>query len=91
MRLMILLAALYFLPAIVGHAKRDFTGILLVNLFLGWTVIGWIAALIWALCAAPQYAPVLVAAGGPGVRFCSRCGAQAPVGAHFCWACGERV
>ena len=40
--------ALYFLPAIVAAARRthNATGILLLNVFLGWTVIGWFVALI---------------------------------------------
>jgi hypothetical protein len=42
---------LYFLPAIVGFArsKRGAVSILVLNLFLGWTAIGWVIALIWAL------------------------------------------
>ena len=42
---------LYFLPAIIGFArgKRDAVSILVLNLFLGWTAIGWVIALIWAL------------------------------------------
>jgi hypothetical protein len=41
---------LYFLPFIVALArsKRDVLGIFLLNFFLGWTVIGWVVALIWA-------------------------------------------
>jgi hypothetical protein len=38
----------YFLPAIVGRKKRDAAGIAVWNLYLGWTIIGWIMALIWA-------------------------------------------
>ena len=45
---------LYFLPAIIGRDKRDATGIFLLNLFLGWTVIGWVLALIWAVSAEPN-------------------------------------
>jgi len=42
---------LYFLPAVVAFArsKRDAGSILLLNLFLGWTAIGWVIALVWAL------------------------------------------
>ena len=40
----------YFLPLIIavnrGHEDRTRIGVL--NLLLGWTVIGWIAALVWA-------------------------------------------
>jgi len=44
---------LYFLPTIIASARRlDCRfGIVMVNLFLGWTFIGWIAALIWAITA----------------------------------------
>ena len=42
--------ALYFLPSIIALArsKRDTLAIFLLNLFLGWSVIGWFVALIWA-------------------------------------------
>jgi Superinfection immunity protein len=42
---------LYFLPAIVAFArsKRDATSILVLNFLLGWTAIGWVIALVWAL------------------------------------------
>jgi TM2 domain-containing membrane protein YozV len=45
----ILVLAAYFLPSIVG-AARDYkgAGIFFVNLLLGWTGIGWLAAFIWA-------------------------------------------
>ena len=39
----------YFLPAILGRNKSNSTSIFLVNLFLGWTAVGWVVALIWAL------------------------------------------
>lgn len=78
---------LYFLPAIVGRNKADFAGILLLNLLLGWTVIGWIAALIWA-CAADRVVPVHYVPVSSG-RFCSHCGAAGPIGARYCGACGR--
>jgi hypothetical protein len=44
---------LYFLPTILAFArsKRDAVSILVLNLFLGWTAIGWVIALVWALKA----------------------------------------
>jgi hypothetical protein len=44
---------LYFVPAIVaGHRRHhNRVPILLTNLFLGWTFIGWVAALIWSTTA----------------------------------------
>jgi hypothetical protein len=42
---------MYFLPSIIALArsKRDALAIFLLNLFLGWSVIGWIVALVWAV------------------------------------------
>ena len=41
---------LYLIPAIEADARNrdDALAITLVNVLLGWTVIGWIAALAWA-------------------------------------------
>ena len=41
---------MYFLPSIIALArsKRDLLAIFLLNFFLGWTVIGWVVALVWA-------------------------------------------
>ncbi len=38
--------ALYFLPSIVGRNKRNFGAICALNFLLGWTVIGWVVALV---------------------------------------------
>jgi hypothetical protein len=42
---------MYFLPSIVALArsKRDITAIVLLNFFLGWTMIGWVVTLVWAV------------------------------------------
>jgi ABC-type sugar transport system permease subunit len=49
--LITLLSLFYFLPfAIAFNKKRANTGaIFALNLFLGWSLIGWVVALIWAL------------------------------------------
>ena len=40
----------YFLPWIIAlfKSKRNTTAIFLLNIFLGWTIIGWFIALIWS-------------------------------------------
>jgi len=84
-------ALLYFLPAIIGRHKRDAAGIFLVNLLLGWTVIGWIIALIWA-CTSEDYPQIRYVRRQPApVRYCCQCGSVAYPGAHFCTACGRTV
>jgi hypothetical protein len=85
---LIFCGVVYFLPSIIGHDKRPFTGIFLLNFLLGWTVIGWICALIWA-CTAEERLPTFAVAGGG--RYCSRCGAISPQVANFCCACGSRI
>ena len=48
----ILFISFYFLPTVVGisNKKRNQTAIFILNLFAGWTLIGWIVALVWATC-----------------------------------------
>lgn len=47
--------AVYFLPAIVAAAggHRQQTAITVLNLFLGWTLLGWVIALVWACMKPP--------------------------------------
>jgi hypothetical protein len=51
---------LYFLPtAIASRNKHPYgVAIFVLNLFAGWTFIGWLAALVWSL-ARPQ-APQII-------------------------------
>lgn len=47
----ILVIILYFVPTLTAVCKNhDNAGaIATLNLFLGWTLIGWVLALVWAL------------------------------------------
>ncbi|AEV97743.1 hypothetical protein A4D02_16135 [Niastella koreensis] len=60
--LIIIAFSLYFLPSIIANARKNSnaTAITLLNLFLGWTVIGWITALIWAFASSSKHAPTIV-------------------------------
>jgi hypothetical protein len=51
------LLAIHFLPTIVAAARhaQNLWWILLVNLLTGWTCIGWVIALIWAIRNTPRY------------------------------------
>jgi hypothetical protein len=42
---------LYFIPAIIAWQRRhrQRVAILVVNIFFGWTFVGWIIAFVWAL------------------------------------------
>ena len=47
----IVVLAVYLLPSIVGRRKRKAGAITWLNLLLGWTVIGWVVAMLWAIKA----------------------------------------
>lgn len=47
--LAVCLIIVYFIPALVGRKKRNSSAIMLSNLFFGWTGLGWIICLIWAV------------------------------------------
>jgi len=49
--LLIIIVVLYFLPTMIvatndKHSNK--TGLFILNLFLGWTFLGWIIALVWS-------------------------------------------
>lgn len=52
----LLSVALYCLPAITAwyRSHRNTAAITALTLLLGWTGIGWIGALIWALMRPPE-------------------------------------
>jgi hypothetical protein len=47
----LLMACIYFMPTIVAGLgkKRNVAGIAVLNLSMGWTMIGWVGALVWAV------------------------------------------
>jgi uncharacterized paraquat-inducible protein A len=48
--LLILGLIVYFVPAIMAQQRRhpNFEAIAVLNLVAGWTVLGWVVALVWA-------------------------------------------
>lgn len=57
----------YFLPSILARKKQDAGSIQRLNLWLGWTGIGWLAALIWAVRSVPRQSPAIGRPAMPGV------------------------
>ena len=55
----ILVVLIYFLPtaAAISVDNPYFQSVFLMNLFFGWTVVGWLAALAWGLRRPPVEAP----------------------------------
>jgi hypothetical protein len=86
----------YFLPTIIAIARKktNVGPILLVNFLLGWTVVGWIIALVWAVSTerVDQIASAqAVSIAQPSRRFCPKCGKPDQVGAQFCPYCGQAL
>mgnify|MGYP001392108443 CR=1 FL=1 len=47
----IIILWVYFLPTLIAwkNSHRQLSAIFALNLFLGWSGLGWLACLIWAL------------------------------------------
>ena len=49
--LVVLIFAFYFLPTLIAFLRqhKNKLAIFLLNLFLGWTVLGWVVSLVWSV------------------------------------------
>lgn len=56
---LVLMGLLYFLPTVVAVTRKNLNqgAVLVVNLFLGWTFLGWIVALAMAAGGSKPAAP----------------------------------
>ena len=52
---LIVLLGLYFIPSIVGGVRKvpNIGSVVVLNLFLGWTLVGWVVALAMAARSVP--------------------------------------
>lgn len=46
---------MYFIPTLtaISNKKTNTTAIFALNLMLGWTLVGWVVSLVWALTKEP--------------------------------------
>ncbi len=91
----------YFVPTIIALMREHQSGcaIGVVNLLFGWSFVGWVVSLVWALTSAqPTVVVQQVGTAQPqgqssGGR-CLACGswnvALLPDGSRVCGACGQR-
>lgn len=95
--ILLILLVPYFLPTIIAFVRKhqNAAPILLLNLFLGWTLIGWIASLIWALSSPQVGANVNIynvpSSASTLINFCSQCGAKTGPSDSFCSGCGAKI
>ena len=52
----VLFLGMYFLPSIIAYVRKrnNLTAIITLNTLLGWTFIGWVISLVWALASNAQ-------------------------------------
>jgi hypothetical protein len=56
-----LVAGFYFLPSIIAFRRNHLNAvaILALNLFLGWSLIGWVVSLVWSLLRTGPQRPAI--------------------------------
>lgn len=49
--IMLVFCVFYIIPSLIAHSRKAkrLPGIIVLNLLLGWTLLGWVGALIWAV------------------------------------------
>lgn len=69
--------AIYFAPTEVARQRHhpQIAAIFVLNLLLGWTLLGWVGAMVWAWTAVPD-APPWWAVVGPGALLYRRSGSS---------------
>lgn len=90
--LLLIGALIYLIPWIVSLGKPQSVSVFFLNLFLGWTFVGWVVALVWAVAKPQQvviqYQPQPATQMGP---FCRQCGSPAAGTGRFCISCGSAM
>jgi hypothetical protein len=88
---------IYFIPYIVAkqNKKQNSGAIGALNFFLGWTLVGWVVALVWAMskdAVVPQPSPMPTAAPSlpaSAQKKCPDCAEMVLTDAKKCRFCGH--
>jgi hypothetical protein len=88
----LLIFVLYFLPAAAAWNKSHFSSVFVLNLFLGWTLVGWVVALAWGLKKEVESTKVVVQSPAVSTALlCRNCGKYSSPTAKFCENCGQAL
>ena len=87
---------LYFLPAIVADSRdhQNKIAVCALNLLLGWTFVGWVVAMVWALKESdkPAKSSARPALDWPAAtKACPFCAEQVLVAAKVCKHCQRDI
>lgn len=52
---LLIFGILYFIPTFVAVGRHRGGGPIVINVFLGWTMLGWVGALAWAVSLDKKY------------------------------------
>ena len=78
----IVLAVIYFIPTfVVKKSHPNQAGVILLNIFLGWTFLGWVGALIWAISGNDKPRNI--------TYHCTHCQYETKIQTEFCPVCGK--
>lgn len=85
--------AVYFLPTMIGLRKRNAGAIFALNLLLGWTLVGWVVSLVWALTKEDIPNTLVLSANTQvtPISTCPTCHASLARTDIFCRSCGTRI
>src|ERR1700679_2370445 len=75
---LVIILLLYFIPTLAAKGKPQLNSVLAINFFLGWTLIGWVIALAWAVKQEPVPRVIVNQAPPPAPLpapvLCAKCG-----------------
>lgn len=67
--LIVIALAVYLIPTIVAASRGRAVGpVFILNIFLGWTLLGWVGALVWACTERTAKEEARGISGGGGWR-----------------------
>jgi Superinfection immunity protein len=71
---LLIILLFYFVPTIAARGKPQFNSVLAINFFLGWTRVGWVIALAWAVKQESVARVIVNQAPLPNPVICANCG-----------------
>jgi hypothetical protein len=94
---------IYFFPSFVAYSRQHLqkVSIFVLNLSLGWTIVGWVGALVWAYSKKPEVLAVVTAMpspihpvemqDAPKTKTCPFCAENVRAEAIKCKHCGSDI